>query len=124
MSGDAREEVDSRKELADWWRDKAEKDLAMLLPKAGEYGAVDLVIIGQTMARISEGLAGRTLSDDEAAEVGIFMYVVGKMARWEAAIIEGRRPSDDTLLDINVYSRMVERIRVTGGWPHAPKEST
>lgn len=101
-------------QLAGWWREKAEAEIDQTVAKAVEYGSTDLIDIGHSIARA----AGRELEgDDEAAEWGIFFYLEGKLSRWRSAITDGRRVSDDTLLDIGVYARMAQRVRDAGGWP-------
>lgn len=103
--------------LTEWWMDKAEEEVRRTVPKAVEYGALDLIQIGQDLALT----AGREVSDAEAAEMGVYFYVRGKLARWTDAIIRGDRVSDDTLFDLGVYIRMAQRIRDAGGWPGLPK---
>lgn len=103
-------------DLLNWWTRLAERDARTTVPKAVEYGSADLIEIGRAMARAT----GRTdLTDAQAAELGIYFYVVGKLGRWTAAVEDGRPVSDDTLFDISVYITMVRRIRATGGWPYA-----
>lgn len=99
--------------LAAWWREQAEAEIDMVVEKAIEYGARDLKVMGHELA----AMAGRSIDDEEAAELGCAMYLAGKMARVTAAIAEGRRPSLDTYLDIGIYTRMVQRIREVGAWP-------
>lgn len=99
--------------LISWWvayaRDAAERTV----PKAVEYGSVELVEAGRTLAR----LMGRgEVSDQEAMEVQIYQYVMGKMGRWTAAMSRDERVSDDTIFDILVYATMVAKIRETGEW--------
>lgn len=102
--------------LADWWRDQAQEEINKTIPKAVEYGAGDLAEIGRTMGR----LMGRDkLTEQEATEIGIFFYLVGKVARWEQAIHEGRQIGLDTLFDAKVYLGMAIRTRQVGGWPWA-----
>lgn len=100
-------------QLADWWRDRAEDEIGQTVSKAIEYGATDLIDIGMMLARTMR----REVSEEEAAELGVFFYLIGKIARWQSAIERGDRPSDDTLLDIGVYVRMAQRIRSAGSWP-------
>lgn len=102
-----------RAELTDWWIELAEQEADKVVPKAVEYGALDLIQIGQDLALA----AGREVTDEEAAEMGVYFYLRGKLARWTDAIIRHDRPSDDTLHDIGVYVRMAQRIRVKGSWP-------
>lgn len=101
--------------LPQWWIDTSRADLAALMPKVVEYGATDLEWVGRQMLASQ----GRTegVSTEEATEVGIYWFVLGKVARWAAAVQEGRRPSDDTLLDIGIYATMARRNRAAGCWP-------
>jgi hypothetical protein len=108
---DRRDEAHSM--LSQWWHDMADKEVEAVVPKAIEYGSDDLTEIGTLLARHM----GREVEADEAAELGIYFYMLGKMARWTAAVREGRRVSDDTILDIGIYDRMVQRIREVGAWP-------
>lgn len=100
-------------QLTEWWMTQAEDEIARTVPKAIEYSAVDLQDIGNDLARTM----GREVSDEEAAELGVFFYLRGKVARWVGAVMAGQRVSDDTLFDIGVYVRMVQRIRESGSWP-------
>jgi hypothetical protein len=104
--------------LENWWLDLANEEIRRVVPKAVEYGSTDLIDIGRMLARAMK----RTVSDEEAAELGIYFYLVGKMARWSDAVKEERLVSDDTLHDIGVYVRMAQRVRAVGGWPFAPEE--
>lgn len=100
-------------ELRMWWHEMAEHEVNRTVPKAIEYGSNDLVEIGRNLAHCMK----RSVTGEEAAELGVFFYLQGKMARWTDAIRRGARPSDDTLFDIGVYVRMAQRIREAGGWP-------
>lgn len=101
-----------------WWTDRSREEMLACIPKAVEYGSTDLAVIGRAQGR----LMGRTdMSHEEATELGIFFYLMGKLARWEDAIIHGRRVSDDTLHDASVYIKMQQRNRDVGGWPYAPE---
>lgn len=108
---------DKALELGAWWREQAESEVEMVVAKATEYGgtgaAIDLKWMGHQLA----AMAGRTVTDQEATELGICQYMLGKMGRWVAAVQEGRAVSDDTLLDLGVYVRMAQRNREVGGWP-------
>jgi hypothetical protein len=99
-------------DLEKWWSDKAQDEIHRTVPKAVEYGAGDLEDIGRDMREA--GIVGGATPDDE---LGIYFYIVGKMSRWKQAIHRGESVSDDTLFDIGVYVRMVQRIRTNGGWP-------
>ena len=105
--------------LGQWWMDRARTEVLAVVPKAQEYGSGDLIAIGQQIAR----LAGRDQpSDAEAAELGVFFYQHGKMARWADALQHGRQVSDDTLHDIAVYAKMAQHIRRFDSWPLADLE--
>lgn len=112
-------------ELASWWSIQASDEIDMVVAKAVEYGgggaAIDLIQIGQDIAAVA-GMG--EVSDEEATELGIYFYLRGKLSRWTAALIEGRRVSSDTLLDIGVYVRMAQRNRQVGGWPFGSKAVT
>jgi hypothetical protein len=105
--------------LTDWWLDLAQEEVKKVAPKAVEYGSTDLIEIGRDLASM---MGWRSLSDEYLAEIGIYFYLVGKMARWRDAIHRHERVSDDTLHDIGVYVRMAQRVRVVGGWPFGTDE--
>jgi len=101
-------------DLADWWRQRCEGEIDMVVAKAIEYGATDLRDLG----RIFLEMCGREAIDDAyATEAGVAFYAQGKLARIVAAIREGRRPSFDSWLDLGVYARMAQRVHDRGGWP-------
>lgn len=102
-------------ELTTWWLDLARHEVAAVVPKAVAYGATDLRDIGRDLAECM----GRQVDDEEAAELGVYFYLRGKVSRWTNAIIRGDRVADDTLHDTGVYVRMAQRIRSHGGWPNA-----
>lgn len=113
-------------ELFNWWMETAENEIAQLEAKAKEYGgggrANDLIEIGRAMVEAGVAIPDWAREDPAAqdqylTEIGIYFYIRGKMARWAVAVAEGRPVSDDTLLDIGVYVRMVQRSRFRGGWP-------
>lgn len=104
--------------LSDWWLDNAKTALKDIAPKAVEYSAIDLIEYGKTLALVM-GL-DHTVSEEEAVEIGIWGYLVGKVARWTGAIKEGRRVPVDTIFDIKVYATMAERNCDVGGWPFGP----
>jgi hypothetical protein len=103
----------SKLDLETWWRTTSENDLQVTLMKLAEYGSHDLVEMGRALAQMAgwEGLAER-----ELAEIGCWAYLVGKLSRATEAFAERRFPHDDTWLDVEVYSKMIRRIRDHGGW--------
>lgn len=102
--------------LKDWWADTSAADANKVVPKAVEYGAGDLEEIGRTLAKVSKM---GDVDEAQATELGIYYYVVGKLARWTSAVERGDQVSDDTLLDLTTYLMMARRTRDVGGWPWA-----
>ncbi|QBZ73242.1 hypothetical protein SEA_THERESITA_53 [Microbacterium phage Theresita] len=119
------EGADAVSALRGWWEQTAHDEVAQLVAKMTEYGglsrATDLTEIGRDLVAAGVGkgplLGSGAVQEGWLQELGIYFYVRGKFARWQAAIIEGRPVSDDTLLDIGIYVRMAQRVRHTGGWP-------
>lgn len=99
--------------LDEWWRKASEQEIADTVPKAIEYGATDLLDIGSQLGRFMD----RKLTDAEAAELGCWFYLIGKLARATSALERGGWPSNDTIKDAGVYLKMIQRIRSVGGWP-------
>lgn len=114
------EEDRLKAQIETWWLDRAHAEVDAVAPKAIEYSAIDLIEYGRTLALVM-GINHR-LTDEEAGEIGIWGYLVGKIARWTGAIKEGRRVSDDTLHDVAVYTKMAQRNRDVGGWPFGSEE--
>lgn len=113
-TGDARFQTErAAGQLTQWWLDRARDEAAQVAPKAAEYGSNSLAQMGRKMAQ----LQGRQVGDEEALELGCWAYMIGKVERWTDAVMRGERPSDDTLHDIAVYTKMAQRIRATGDWP-------
>lgn len=108
-----------RNELARWWRGRAEAEIGQTVDKAIEYGSHDLDLIGQEMA----GTLGLDLEaiGITPAELGIAFYAFGKTARIMSAYRDGHAPSEDSWLDLGIYSRMAQRTRTHGGWPGGAK---
>lgn len=112
-------------ELQDWWMDSARREIEPMIGKMQEYGgkgrAQDLVDVGRRMFEAGVKLPGGEYhpdaTDAQFIELTIYFYVIGKIGRWTAAINEGRPVSDDTLHDIIVYTKMLQRVREVGGWP-------
>lgn len=101
-------------DLKEWWAREARDEIDKMAPKAAEYGAYDLELIGEILG---EMLGRDGLSRADKTELGIAFYVVGKTARVISAWRDGAKPSDDTWVDLSIYSRMALRTRAKGGWP-------
>lgn len=109
--------VEALADLRDWWLSTAQADMAMVAPKAVEYGSVELEEMGAALARMM-GRSG--LSRARRVELACWFYAMGKMQRWTAAVTRGEFVSDDTLTDLGVYTLMVRRAREAGTWPGGP----
>lgn len=107
-------------ELQDWWERLAKSDIVNMLPKARERGGNDLYEVGRALGAIAEW-QGSPNSEEEAraelVELGIWFYVIGKMARVQAALERGEVPDEDTTKDLRIYMMMIERVRSVGNWP-------
>ena len=111
------------RQLRQWWQETVDDEVNSVVPKAIEYGATDLAEIGRAMASMAGLVKPSTVTENQFfTEVGIFFYLFGKVARWQAALKEGRVSSDDTLFDIGIYLKMAQRNRDVGGWPYDPSE--
>lgn len=101
----------------EWWVLQAFEEAEATIAKAREYGSDELIYSGRIAGQIHARHDESTLTNAQAAELMIYFYVLGKMGRWTAAMRRGEFVSDDTLLDIGIYTRMVQRLRLTGEWP-------
>lgn len=99
----------SADDISRWWMAQASQDAATVIPKAVEYSANDLVVIGRGLPGVPEGTGA-------AAEAGVAFYALGKAARLTGALGEGRLPSLDTWDDLAIYSMMGRYIRQHGRW--------
>lgn len=114
-------------QIVDWWREVSEMDAAAAAAKSTEYGgsgaAIDLVWLGEQLNDMRQGsvgadwINGNRVPTRVAIELGIFFYLLGKIARWKAAILEDRPVSDDTIKDIHTYAMMARYNREHGSWP-------
>lgn len=109
--------TDDPDETVVWWILQAFEEAKATITKAREYGSDELIYAGRITGQIHSRHTEGALTDAQAAELMIYFYVLGKMGRWTAAMRRGDFVSDDTLLDIGIYTRMVQRLRTTGQWP-------
>ncbi len=100
------------------WQSLNQLEIDRVLPKAIEYGAVDLEIMGFALGRLlnSPNARMREWTGAELQEMACAFYNLGKVARAFGAYAEGRMPNDDCWHDGGVYARMVQIIRERGGW--------
>lgn len=99
------------------WLRMAIGDINAAIPKAREYGSVELRYLGTLFDSMAQHPMGSYENPDAAVyETAIAFYLVGKVGRWVASLRRGEFVSDDTLLDIATYANMARLIRKTGGW--------
>lgn len=108
--------LEEASDLSHWWKTTTASDAHNVVPKAVEYGSDSLLFLGGEVARLM-GLEDP--SDSKKTELAIYVYLVGKVARWSSALSKGQQVSADTLLDITTYSLMARRVQQSGGWPTA-----
>ncbi|WIC89821.1 hypothetical protein SEA_SAPO_51 [Gordonia phage Sapo] len=100
-----------------WWVQHSLQEALPTVAKAKEYGTVELVEAGRLLGSQLTGYQGKPVNDQQALELQVYQYVVGKLGRWTAAVRRGEPVSDDTLFDLGVYARLVQKARETGEWP-------
>lgn len=101
-------------ELANWWSNLGCRDSELVIKKYQEYGNTALLEVGGQLADVL-GWENATVAQKQ--ELGIWFFMVGKMARWKTAIFKGEQVSKDTLDDLAVYATMARRVHAKGGWP-------
>ena len=99
-------------ELASWWMEEAAKEVANLVPKAINYGSVDLDIMGEALLSLLPRLRGIV----SGQELVIAFYLQGKISRLIGGYEQGVLPNRDTPEDIKIYAGMLLRVRETGTW--------
>lgn len=90
------------------WRKNSERLLEAWAPKAAEYGSQDLAEIGKHVFEIALGPDGNghPASSELDYNAGVYFYLIGKLARWHAALQRGQMVSQDTIDDIITYGFM------------------
>jgi hypothetical protein len=92
-----------KQRLHNWWTQHASDEVDAMLKKLDEYGAGDLYEIGYQIAKVAQ----REVTREQAYELGVMFYAVGKMQRIISAAEQSREASTDTWHDLAVYSKMV-----------------
>lgn len=100
-------------QLREWWLHIGKQDATLVAEKYQEYGNTALLEVGHQLA----DLWGHKVSDGDAQMLGVYFFMVGKMARWKTALLKGEQPSRDTLDDLAVYATMARNIMEHGNWP-------
>jgi hypothetical protein len=117
-------------ELETWAVQTIVQDLRGIIPKIKEYGAVDLELMGKALLEYGppgQGKGENWLDISVGMEHAVIFYLMGKIGRCVSAIAAGEKPSDDTYMDITIYSLMLRYIRVHGVWglvPDPPSRET
>lgn len=112
-----------KQRLIDWWMRQADKEVQAVAPKALEYGAADLKIMGQGMLHLmpQEGgvpmMDGREATIIDGMQMAVAFYALGKVARLFGAYEKGKRPNPDSWHDLSVYCRMNLYISDFERWP-------
>jgi hypothetical protein len=101
-------------ELQAWAMGKINADIESIIPKAMEYGAIDLEMMG--VGLVEQTKVPWTNPLQAGLEMAIVFYLQGKVARCISAISAGHLPTDDTLKDIRVYAMMLAHVREFGYW--------
>lgn len=105
-------------ELFEWWEEDSRAAAEQTVPKAVEYSASDLAMIGEAMAATLGTVPPEGVEPEQwHTELACAWYALGKIGRWLGAIREGRAASDDTLFDLEIYAKMARRTREAGSWP-------
>lgn len=98
--------------LANWWLAKSKAEIAAMVPKAIRYGSSDLLLMGAAMQLLFPGLSDKV----SGQELGVWFYVLGKVARLLGGYAQGELPDIDSWWDMKVYATMAQHIREFGGW--------
>lgn len=99
-----------------WWESQANKDAVLVSEKFKEYGTTALSDLGYQMAEL---MGWDRPSRQEAQELAVYYFMLGKMARWKNALLRGEGVSNDTLTDLACYAMIARKARHSGGWPNA-----
>lgn len=106
--------------VKEWWMAKSEADFERAIRGLSEYGSSDLDAMGDVLVRMGmagNGERGWNVVSTRIGSVGaIGFYVLGKVTRWLGATKAGELPSNDTLLDVTVYSMMARFVVEHGAW--------
>lgn len=99
--------------FVDAWHALNRAKLATFTERAGEYGALDLTLMGDTLERVMFQRAPGSAGSEALA---CLFYLHGKMSRVISAWQAGHAPSHDTLLDLAAYADMLV-LAEEGRWP-------
>lgn len=108
-----RDSIDVRaKNLCMWLETHDQATREATLPKAIQYGSVDLELMGQALEAMMPQLNGKI----RGTELAIQFYALGKLARLVSGYAEGIVPDVDSWHDLEIYSKMAQKVRETGDW--------
>jgi hypothetical protein len=104
-----------RRELTEWYHRHQGEVVPPTIAKSIEYGGADLRIMGAAMRELANGVRWEP-TEQEALEMALGFYLLGKVARMFGAWAKGRSPGSDTPFDTEIYSQMFQKVRETGRW--------
>lgn len=104
---------DTSSEFSLWAHNFVDNHAPMVSKKAEEYGTFSLSEVGRLFALGQ----GRSVSSVEAIELGCLLYAHGKIQRSISAVLRGRLPTEDTVVDTAIYSLMALFVKEFHRWP-------
>lgn len=115
------EEGEIEAAMRTWWMAHAAADVERALRGLREYSSSDLAIMGDAMRQVGAVPNRALFRDDTRFGVlsSIGFYVLGKVARWLGSLGQGTMVSQDTLLDVVVYTMMARFVQEHGEWSQA-----
>jgi hypothetical protein len=105
------------KRLSDWMVEHHAALQEQTVRKAGEYGALDLKVMGASLAEVLSELGGDDAPPAAKLQAAIAFYLLGKVSRVISALAEGKPAPTDSWLDAQVYSMMGSYVQEHGQWP-------
>lgn len=106
---------DDEARLAAWYNKQTDADRDMGLAKRRDYGSADLILMAAGM-RILANSPAWDPSEQDAIEMALGFYQLGKIARKFGAWAQGKQPNIDSDVDLGVYAMMARRVREVGSW--------
>ncbi len=111
------EHPDSVDQLSKWMAEHHAALETQTLAKAHEYGALDLKVMGASLAEVLSELGGDGAPPAAKLQAAIAFYLLGKVSRVISALAEGKPAPTDSWLDAEVYAMMGSYVQEHGQWP-------
>ena len=106
---------DDETRLAAWYEAMNRADMRMALDKRSDYGSADIELMAAGM-RILANAPSWEPNEQQAMEMALGFYQLGKVARKFGAWAQGKDPNIDSDVDLGVYAMMARRVREAGQW--------